>query len=103
MMSRAQFLTYHRQLSNIIVIKNNTWKIIFFNFLKDFLNCTPINHPDYQYLIKAQKELHNLAEKIDQVHKEVNDSQTYGADSHTVLQIIQDLIENLDDVFFSFY
>jgi hypothetical protein len=63
---------------------------------QDFLKCTPINHPDYQYLMKAQKELHNLAEKIDQVHKEVNES--YGADTHTVLQIIQDLIENLDDV-----
>jgi hypothetical protein len=47
-------------------------------------------------LIKAQKELHNLAEKIDQVHKEVSES--YGADSQSVLQIIQDLIENLDDV-----
>lgn len=67
-------------------------------YIKDFLKCTPPNHPDYQWLDKAQRELHNLAEKIDQVHKEVNDS--YGSDSLAVLQIIQDLIENLDDVKF---
>ncbi|RNA40340.1 rho guanine nucleotide exchange factor 17, partial [Brachionus plicatilis] len=65
-------------------------------YIKDFLKCTPPNHPDHQYLIKAQTELHNLAEKIDQVHKEVNDS--YGSDSLAVLQIIQDLVENLDDL-----
>ena len=65
-------------------------------FIKDFLQCTPKNHPDYILLMRAQKELHNLAEKIDQVHKEVNES--YGSDSQTALQIIQDLIENLDDV-----
>lgn len=64
--------------------------------LKDFLKCTPTNHQDYQLLLKAQKEIHNLAEKIDQVHKEFNES--YGPDSQSVLQIIQDLIENLDDV-----
>jgi hypothetical protein len=67
-------------------------------YQKDFLKCTPITHPDYQYLMKAQKELHNLAEKIDQVNKEVHE--TYGNDSQTCLQIIQDLIENLDDVNF---
>jgi hypothetical protein len=50
--------------------------------------------------MRAQKELHNLAEKIDQVHKEVNES--YGSDSQSALQIIQDLIENLDDVINSF-
>ena len=61
------------------------------------MKCTPQNHPDYQNLINAQKEIHNLAEKIDQVHKEVNDS--YGSDSLAALQIIQDLVENLDDVF----
>ena len=70
--------------------------ILGFLLLKDFLKSTPTNHPDYQYLIKAQKELHNLAEKIDQVHKEVNEM--YGGDSHSCLQIIQDLIDNLDDV-----
>lgn len=63
---------------------------------KDFLKCTPSNHPDYPLLNKAQKELHTLAEKIDQVHKEVFES--YVGDSQSVLQIIQDLIENLDDV-----
>jgi uncharacterized membrane protein len=63
---------------------------------KDFLKCTPTNHSDYQLLIKAQKEVHNLAEKIDQVHKEFNES--YGPDTQSVLQMIQDLIENLDDV-----
>lgn len=47
--------------------------------------------------MKAQKEVHNLAEKIDQVHKEVNEA-SYPLDSQTVLQTIQDLIENLDDV-----
>ena len=66
-------------------------------FIKDFLKCTPANHPDYQLLMKAQKEVHSLAEKIDQVHKEFNES--YGPDCQSVLQIIQDLIENLDDVF----
>jgi hypothetical protein len=63
---------------------------------KDFLKCTPSNHPDYQLLIKAQIELHNLAERIDKVHKENNES--YGVDQQSILQIIQDLIENLDDV-----
>jgi hypothetical protein len=47
-------------------------------------------------LIKAQIELHNLAEKIDKVHKE--NSESYGVDQQSILQIIQDLIENLDDV-----
>jgi hypothetical protein len=64
--------------------------------LQDFLKCTPTNHPDYQLLTKASVELHNLAEKIDQVHKELHES--YGTDSQSVLQIIQDTIENLDDV-----
>jgi hypothetical protein len=47
-------------------------------------------------LLKAQRELHALAEKIDQVNKEVNE--LYGNDSQSCLQIIQELIENLDDV-----
>ena len=34
------------------------------DMLKDFLKCTPTNHQDYQLLLKAQKEIHNLAEKI---------------------------------------
>jgi|LakMenEpi03Aug12_release.lakeMendotaPanAssembly.Ray.scaffolds.fasta_scaffold4261130_1 hypothetical protein len=63
---------------------------------QDFLKCTPIPHPDYPYLLNAQKELHNLAEKIDQVHKEVNE--VYNGDNQSCLQIIQDLIDNLDDV-----
>jgi hypothetical protein len=46
--------------------------------------------------LKAQKELHNLAEKIDQVHKEVNE--VYSGDNQSCLHIIQDLIDNLDDV-----
>ncbi len=65
-------------------------------YIKDFLKCTPVNHSDYLLLTKASKELHNLAEKIDQVHKELHES--YGTDSQSVLQIVQDLIENLDDV-----
>ena len=65
-------------------------------FFQDFLKCTPTNHSDYQFLTKASKELHTLAEKIDQVHKELHES--YGTDSQSVLQIVQDLIENLDDV-----
>jgi Rho guanine nucleotide exchange factor 17 len=65
-------------------------------YVKDFLKCTPVNHPDYQLLTRAQKELHDLAEKIDRVHKEVNES--YSVDSSLCLQVIQDLIENLDDV-----
>ena len=65
-------------------------------YIKDFLKCTPTNHPDYAFLLKAQKELHNLAERIDQVHKEVNES--YGVDSQSCLQILQDMIDNLDDV-----
>lgn len=64
--------------------------------IQDFLKSTPITHPDYPYLLKAQKELHNLAEKIDRVHKEVNE--VYNGDSQSCLQIIQDLIDNLDDV-----
>lgn len=72
------------------------YELIFMNFRKDFLKCTPANHPDHQLLLKAQKEVHNLAEKIDQVHKEVNETCMY--DNQTVLQTIQDLIENLDDV-----
>jgi hypothetical protein len=63
---------------------------------KDFIKCTPPSHPDYTFLVKAQNEIHNLAEKIDQMHKEVNN--TYFVDSQSVLQAIQDLIENLDDV-----
>jgi methyl-accepting chemotaxis protein len=65
------------------------------SFLKDFLKCTPITHPDNELLMKAQKEVHNLAEKIDQVQKEVNES--YGIDNQSCLQIIQDLIENIDE------
>ena len=67
-------------------------------YIKDFIKCTPVTHPDYQLLLKAQTEIHNLAEKIDQVHKEVN--QTYFIDSQSVLQVVQDMIENLDDVNF---
>lgn len=81
-------------MSFICVCQETISKIVV--FLKDFLKCTPANHPDYQLLMKAQKEVHNLAEKIDQVHKEVNE--TYSLDSQSVLQTIQDLIENLDDV-----
>lgn len=66
--------------------------------LQDFLKCTSITHPDYQFLLKAQKELHNLAERIDQVTKE-NSNEINTNDNKTCLQIIQDLIENLDDVF----
>lgn len=65
-------------------------------YLKDFIKCTPPNHPDYSLLVKAQSEIHSLAEKIDQVHKEVNE--TFFVDSQSVLQAIQDLIENIDDV-----
>jgi hypothetical protein len=71
------------------------------NLFKDFIKCTPPNHPDHLLLVKAQSEIHNLAEKIDQVHKEVNE--TYFIDSQSILQAIQDLIENLDDVITQLY
>ena len=70
--------------------------IVSYCFIKDFLKCTPNNHSDYQLLTKASKELHTLAERIDQVHKELHES--YGTDSQSVLQIVQDVIENIDDV-----
>ena len=73
-------------------------------YLKDFLRCTNLNHPDYQLLLKAQSEIHSLAEQIDQVQKEV--SSTDLNVTNNSLESIQDIIENLNDVcsneFFSF-
>ncbi len=74
-------------------------------YIKDFLRCTNLNHPDYQLLLKAQSEIHSLAEQIDQVQKEVGSTELNITD-HS-LELVQDMIENLTDVcslflFFSF-
>ena len=65
-------------------------------YLKDFLKCTNINHPDYQLMLKAQLEIHSLAEQIDQVQKEVGSTELNI--NKNSLEILQDLIENLKDV-----
>ncbi len=65
-------------------------------YLKDFLKCTNLNHPDYQLLLKAQSEIHSLAEQIDQVQKEVGSTDLVVNDNS--LEVFQDMIENLNDV-----
>ena len=65
-------------------------------YLKDFLKCTNINHPDYQLMLKAQLEIHSLAEQIDQVHKEVG--ATESTQIRNALEVVQEIIENLTDV-----
>ncbi len=65
-------------------------------YIKDFLKCTNLNHPDYQLLLKAQSEIHSLAEQIDQVQEEVGSTDlTVNENS---LEVVQDMIENLNDV-----
>lgn len=73
-------------------------------FIKDFLKCTNLNHPDYQLLLKAQSEIHSLAEQIDQVQREVGSTE-FNVTNNS-LDVVQDMIENLTDVcdlFFLFY
>jgi len=65
-------------------------------YIKDFLRCTNLNHPDYQLLLKAQSEIHSLAEQIDQVQKEVRSTE-FNINNNS-LEIFQDIIENLTDV-----
>lgn len=69
-------------------------------YVKDFLKCTNLNHPDHQLLLKAQSEIHSLAEQIDQVHREV--SSTDLTVTNNSLDAVQDMIENLTDVCRSF-
>ncbi len=71
-------------------------------YIKDFLKCTNLNHPDYQLLLKAQSEIHSLAEQIDQVQKDVGSAEL--TVTNNSLEVVQDMIENLNDVsFFSFF
>ena len=65
-------------------------------YIKDFLKCTNLNHPDYQLLLKAQSEIHSLAEQIDQVQKEVGSTE-FNLTNNS-LEFFQDIIENLTDV-----
>ncbi|CAF1140330.1 unnamed protein product [Adineta steineri] len=65
-------------------------------YLKDFLKCTNINHPDYQLLLKAQLEIHSLAKQIDQVQKEVGSAEV--TLTNNSLEVVQDMIENLTDL-----
>ncbi|CAF4079262.1 unnamed protein product [Rotaria sordida] len=65
-------------------------------YIKDFLKCTNINHPDYQLLLKAQSEIHSLAEQIDQVQKEVGSTDL--TINNNSLEVVQDIIENLTDL-----
>ncbi|CAF1692019.1 unnamed protein product, partial [Adineta ricciae] len=44
-------------------------------YIKDFLKCTNSNHADYPLLLKAQSEIHSLAEQIDQVQKDVGSTE----------------------------
>ncbi|CAF1211758.1 unnamed protein product, partial [Didymodactylos carnosus] len=74
-------------------------------YTKDFLKCTNLNHPDYQLLLKAQNDIHTLAEEIDQVQREVGGSgsgnMTSGGpfnDIGSSLELVQDMIENLTDL-----
>ncbi|UJR34912.1 hypothetical protein I4U23_027690 [Adineta vaga] len=65
-------------------------------YLKDFFKCTNINHPDYQLMLKAQLEIHSLAEQIDQVQKEVGSTELIS--TKNPLEFLQDIIENLNDL-----
>ncbi len=69
-------------------------------YVKDFLKCTNLNHPDYQLLLKTQSEIHSLAEQIDQVQKEVGSTDLTVNDNS--LEVVQDMIENLNDVILYF-
>jgi len=68
-------------------------------YIKDFLKCTNLNHPDYPLLLKAQSEIHSLAEQIDQVQKDVGSAEI--TVTNNSLEVVQDMIENLNDVGFS--
>ncbi|CAM2722468.1 unnamed protein product [Rotaria socialis] len=65
-------------------------------YIKDFLKCTNLNHPDYQLLLKAQSEIHSLAEQIDQVQKDVGSTEL--TVTNNSLEAVQDMIENLNDL-----
>ncbi|CAF3871802.1 unnamed protein product [Adineta steineri] len=65
-------------------------------YIKDFLKCTNLNHPDYQLLLKAQSEIHSLAEQIDQVQKDVGSTEL--TVTNNSLEVVQDMIENLTDL-----
>ncbi|UJR10864.1 hypothetical protein I4U23_015051 [Adineta vaga] len=65
-------------------------------YIKDFLKCTNSNHPDYQLLLKAQSEIHSLAEQIDQVQKDVGSTEL--AATNNSLEVVQEMIENLTDL-----
>ncbi|CAF1236085.1 unnamed protein product [Rotaria sordida] len=65
-------------------------------YIKDFLKCTNLNHPDYQLLLKAQSEIHSLAEQIDQVQKDVGSTEL--TVTNNSLEVVQDMIENLNDL-----
>ena len=65
-------------------------------YIKDFLKCTNLNHPDYQLLLKAQSEIHSLAGQIDQVQKDVGSAEL--TVTNNSLEVVQDMIENLNDV-----
>ena len=65
-------------------------------YIKDFLRCTNFNHPDYQLLLKAQSEIHSLAEQIDQVQREVGSTDL--TVTNNSLEVVQEMIENLNDV-----
>ena len=67
-------------------------------YIKDFLKSTNLNHPDYPLLLKAQSEIHSLAEQIDQVQREVGSTDTLPAAPHNSLEAVQEMIENLNDV-----
>jgi len=66
-------------------------------YIKDFLKCTNLNHPDYQLLLKAQSEIHSLAEQIDQVQKDVSSTELTVTTNNS-LEVVQEMIENLTDV-----
>jgi hypothetical protein len=70
-------------------------------FIKDFLKCTNLNHPDYQLLLKSQSQIHSLAEQIDQVQKEVGSTE-FNLNNNS-LELFQDIIENLTDVCVLYY
>ncbi|CAF1460082.1 unnamed protein product, partial [Rotaria sordida] len=65
-------------------------------YIKDFLKCTNLNHPGYQLLLKAQSEIHSLAEQIDQVQKDVGSTEL--TVTNNSLEAVQDIIENLTDL-----
>ena len=65
-------------------------------YIKDFLKCTNSNHADYPLLLKAQSEIHSLAEQIDQVQKDVGSTEL--AVTNNSLEVVQEMIENLTDV-----